>query len=133
MDATKIATLKHKLLTATAFTEILEYYFAEFGSNAAFARTGETMKDPRFAAALAQVVSKAVTVKGRATFEGTPLRIAAHHLIHGAFWYAKWTVMMFYFEDVKQGFMAIGDDGGPSHFTRFSFVESPDGGPIQVH
>jgi hypothetical protein len=45
----------------------------------------------------------------------------------------KWTMMMFYFEDVEQGFLALGDEKGPDRFVRFSLIASPDGKPFMVH
>jgi hypothetical protein len=131
MDASKIAVLKKKLLEAKDFHEIVEYFFEQFGSDAAFARSGKPMNDQRFLTALAQVAATTTGEKG--AFSGTPSRVAAHRLVHGAFTFGAWTVMMFYFEDVEQGFMALGDDSGPSRFTRFSFVATPDGQSPKIH
>ena len=132
MEPAKVATLKKKLLEATDLTEILEYYFAEFGNDPAFARSGDPLDDNRFLTALGQAVLCTVGEKA-GILRGTPVRVAEHRLVHGAFDLGKWTIMMFYFEDVEQGFLAVGDARGPDRFTRFSLVMPPDGKPIQVH
>lgn len=132
LDANKLATLKKKLLEAKDLTEIADYFLNDLGNDAAFARSGEPIEDQRFLAALGQVVARTVGAKV-GMLRGTPVRVAEHRLVHGAFDFGKWTIMMFYFDDVEQGFLALGDERGPDRFARFSLVASPDGKPIKVH
>ena len=132
MDAGKIATLKRKLIEATDFGEIADYFLDNLGNDLAFMMSGERYADTRFVTALAQAVTAASGSDG-GVFQGTPRRMAEHRLVHGAFTFGPWTGMMFYFEDVEQGFLALGDEQGPSRFCRFSLVESPDGKPITIH
>jgi len=40
---------------------------------------------------------------------------------------------MFYFEELEQGFVALGDESGPSLYVRFSVIEPPAGKAITVH
>lgn len=128
----KLPTLKEKLLTATDFSEIVEYLFDELGNDPAFARAGKPTSDKRLLTSLAQVAARTVGASG--AFSGQAFRISSHRFVHGAFSLGKkWTIMMFFFEDIEQGFMAIGDDSGPSHFTRFSLIDSPDGKAPKVH
>jgi len=128
----KLPTLKKKLLEATDFSEIVEYFFEELGNDPAFARSGEPTSDKRLLTSLAQVAARTAGTTG--VFSGNAFRITYHRFVHGAFSLGKkWTIMMFYFEDLEQGFMALGDDSGPSHFTRFSLIDSPDGKPPRLH
>lgn len=128
----KLPGLKKKLLEATVFSEVYEHFTEELGSDLAFARSGVPTDDKRILTSLGQVVAR-VTGEG-GLLVGTVCRIASHRFLHGSFSYGKkWSLIMFYFEDVEQGFLAVGDHGGPSIFTRFSLVASPDGEPIQVH
>src|SRR5262249_5696058 len=103
MDPGKVAKLKQTLLEATDFHDIVAYFFQEFGNGAAFARAGGPMNDERFLMAPGQVAARTVGAK-IGVFRGTPARVAEHRLVHGAFTFGTWTVMMFYFEDVQQGF-----------------------------
>src|SRR5262245_53709712 len=107
----KLPTLKKKLLEATDFTEIVEYLFEELGNDPAFARSGKPTSNKRLLTTLAQVAASTVGTTG--VFSGQAFRIASHRFVHGAFSLGReWTIMMFFFEDLDQGFMAIGDDSG---------------------
>jgi hypothetical protein len=128
----KLPGLKKTLLDATELSDIFEYFFNELGSDHAFARSGEPTTDPRLLTTLAQVAARTAGEAG--AFEGTACRIASHRFVHGTFTLAgKWTAIVIYFEDLEQGFMALGDEGGPSRFTRFSLVASPDGEGPAIH
>lgn len=131
LDPSKIATLKQRLLQAKDFTEIVEYFMA-LGNDPAFITSGEPWSNERFAAALAKAVLAAIGGPG-GVFRTSPFRVAEHRLIHGVVEIGKWVGMMFYFEDVEQGFVALGDESGPSVYVRFSLIESPDGKPVTVH
>jgi hypothetical protein len=131
LDPRKIATLKQKLLLATDFTEIVEY-FMELGNDFAFIESGEPWSNPRFVAALGKAMSAATGGEG-GVLETSPRRVAEHRLVHGVVEMGKWVGMMFYFEDVEQGFLALGDESGPSRYIRFSLIESPNGKPVTVH
>lgn len=132
MDAAKLATLKKKLLEATDFIEIADCFVEDLGNDPEFARSGKPYNDKRFLTALAQATSRALGGK-TGVFQGTPRRIAEHRMVHAAFTFGDWIGMMFYFEDVEQGFMALGDQEGPNHFVRFTLIATPDGKPPTVH
>jgi len=128
----KLPALKKKLLEATDFSEIVEYFFEELGNDPEFALSGKPTKDMRLYTTLAQVAAQTMGETG--VFMGQAYRIASHRFVHGTFTLgSKWTALMFYFEELEQGFMAIGDHRGPDHFTRFSLIETPDGKPPRLH
>lgn len=132
MDAAKIATLKRTLIEATDFDDIVEVFLEDLGNDMAFIESGKPYSDKRFLTALAQAADAAVG-GGGGVYQGTPRRVKEYGLIHGAFTFGKWTGMMFYFEDIEQGFMALGDVRGPSRFARFSLVAKPDGKRVPIH
>lgn len=132
MNAAKLATLKRKLIEASDFTEIADYFIEDLGNDRAFALSGKPYHDKRFLTALAQATAGALGGK-TGVFQGTPRRIAEHRLVHGAFTFGEWIGMMFYFEDIEQGFMALGDQEGPNHFVRFTLVGTPGGKPPTIH
>lgn len=132
LDPKKIAALKRKLLEATDFTETAELFLDDLGNDLAFVSSGKPYHDRTFLTALAQAAAAARGTTG-GVYKGTHRRIAEHRLIHGGFTFEGWTGMMFYFEDVAQGFMALGDEQGPSKFVRFSLITSPDGKVVKIH
>jgi hypothetical protein len=128
----KLPGLKAKLLEATDFGEIFEYFFTELGNDAAFACSGEPTQDRLLLQSAATATARTVGEAG--AFVGTLQRIASHRFVHGAFSFGDtWQVLVLYFEDLNLGFLAIGDASGPSRFTRFSVILSPDGKPPKVH
>jgi len=127
----KLPALKQKLLEATDLSDIVQYFFDELGNDVAFAKSGEPTSDKLFMTTLAQVAARTAGEAG--VFQGTACRIASHRFVHGVFSLGKWTAIMFYFEEIEQGFMALGDEQGPSRFTRFSVIPTPDGQRPKIH
>jgi len=132
MDPGKIATLKRTLVEATDFTDIADIFLEELGNDLAFINSGKRYSDKRFLTDFAQAAA-AVSGTPTGVFEGKLKRVAEHRMVHGAFTYGEWTGMMFYFEDLQQGFMALGDETGPSRFSRFSLIPAADGKGITIH
>ncbi len=132
MDATKLATLKKRLLEAKDLTQIAEYFFDEFANDPKFALSGKPYTNERLVQALGQVVLK-LTGQKAALMTGKCRRVEKHRLVHGYFDFGEWTLLMFYMEEVEQGFVALGDQSGPSIFGRFSLIEPAGGKPIVLH
>ncbi len=132
LDPKKIARLKRTLIEATDFTEIAEVFLEDLGNDMAFIESGKPYSDKRFLTTVAQAAATTVGTN-EGVFQSSPRCVAEHQLIHGAFTYSEWTGMMFFFEDLEQGFLAIGDDQGPNQFCRFTFVVKPDGKNIVLH
>jgi len=132
LDPKKIAALKRKLIEATDFTEIAELFIEDLGNDMGFITSGKPYLDKRFITTVAQAAATAVGTN-EGVYQGTPSRVAEHGLIHGAFTFGEWTGMMFFFEDIEQGFLALGDDSGPSRFCRFTFVVKPKGKNVVLH
>jgi hypothetical protein len=132
MDLSKLATLKAKLVEANDFSQLAAYFFDEFGEDPSFAMTGEPMTDMLLSGFFGQVAVKMV---GGRTMALRPrfVRIAEHRFVHGAFTLDQWTGMMFYFEDIERGFMALGGESGPTHFGRFSLIKTPAGRSVQLN
>ncbi|MFO0762471.1 MAG: hypothetical protein U0359_38890 [Byssovorax sp.] len=128
----KLAGLKTTLLEATDLSEIFEHFVEELGSDPSFARSGEATKDEPLLKAAATAAAQSTGEAG--AMVGNAFRIRSHRFVHGSFSYGKkWQLILLYFDDVKQGFLAIGDEEGPSRFTRFSVIATPDGKRPKVH
>lgn len=132
LDAAKIATLKRKLIEATDFEDIVEFFIEDLGNDMEFVLSGKPYSNERFLTALAQAAAAALGLK-EGVYQGTPHRVPEHRLVHGAFTFNEWTGMMFFFEDLDQGFLALGDAHGPSRYCRFSLVQKPDGKTVPIH
>lgn len=120
----KIPTLKHKLVNATAFSEIAEYFLADFGGNPDFVRASDPSEDQVLLQGVAQIVSR--MVGGRAgALEAHMYRVPEAKLVHGSLGFAEWMGVVFYFEDLERGLLALGKILGPTQFVRFSMTEVP--------
>lgn len=121
VDSTKIATLKHTLVHATEFSEIADVFLNDLGNDPEFINAGDCYKDTNLATVVARTAA-AVARTSVSVFKGDFMRIAEHRMVHGAFFLGAWSGMMFYFEDIDQGFIAVGDMRGPTQFVRFKAI-----------
>jgi hypothetical protein len=128
----RIVALKKKLVEATDFDEIAELFLEDLGNDLAFMKSGKRYSDEAFVTALAETAAAVLEIPV-GVYQGTLRRVARYRMIHGAFTIGEWTAMMFFFEDLDQGFLAAGDAEGPSRFVRFSFIPKADGKKIPIH
>jgi hypothetical protein len=101
-----LAALRERLLPPSDYETAFHYFLEEFGGDAAFmaASTPEVM--PQFEGILNQIASKALGKPVK--LEGARFnRMAEHRFRHGAAVVEGRAVIMFYFEDVNTGLMAI--------------------------
>lgn len=123
VDPNKIETLKQTLIKATEFTEIAEVFLDDLGNDPAFFNAGEQYDDKTFASIVARAAAAAAGTTV-AVFVGHFMRIPEHRMIHGAFDLGAWSGMMFYFEGIDKGFIALGNTKGANHFLRFTALPS---------
>jgi hypothetical protein len=128
VDLGKLATLKKRLLEATDFFEVYGYFMEHFGQEPELRTLGEPLQDPTLIAVLEQVGARTVGVRARIT-EPFLLRLAEHHLVHGAFVLGTHLGTVFYFADIDTGLAAFGaiDSDGPNQLARFSVAKVPVG------
>lgn len=132
VDPAKIAMLKQKLVESTVFREILDYFFTHLGEDL-FTRAGTPIHDAPLMRVVARTAALLVRAKSLTIVAATTLRAAEHRLVFGTLSFGKWTGLMFYFEDLERGFLALGDNRGPSLFTRFSLTALPSPKRTDLH
>lgn len=127
MDSGKLTTLKDKLITGTNFSNTMRWFFDEIAETSDFASLGEPTSDKLLMEALSGVIAQIIGQNQAAAVEALLFRVPEHQFIHGALTVGKQLGSVFYFEDIERGLLALGDLTGPTHFVRFSFIQTPNG------
>ena len=120
MDLSKLTTLRDKLLTATQFQEVQDYFLANFGKNPEFIAVGERTTHPLLEAIIAEV-AKQLFKKSPPRVEQLLLtRVAEGQFLHGGMFVNGCVGSVFYFEDIHKGLICIATLDGQAHYARFS-------------
>jgi hypothetical protein len=127
MDLSRLATLKEKLVSASQFNEVMNYFFDHFGDHAEFIALGERashdLLENILEAVAEQLFGKPVPI--------THLfltRLAEHQFIHGGAQLGGKLATVLYFEDICKGLMAVAWSSKTSEtkFIRFTGMPLPD-------
>jgi hypothetical protein len=127
MDLSLVATLKDKLIHATQFADVMNYFFDHFGDHPEFIALGERVEHP-----LLEGIMEAVTQQlfGRpAPITHLALtRLPEHGLVHGGAKLGGKLATVLYFEDVCKGLLAVIWSVEPpeTKFIRFTGVPAPN-------
>jgi hypothetical protein len=127
MDLSNLATLKRKLVEATEFSTVWEYFLDHFGESAEFYDQGSLVRHPMVEAVLEQICRQ---------FCGQRLKldqlrliwIAEFQFLHGSTQLGDKTIGVLYFEELNKGMACIAPlpgTGVRTDFMRFSAAPLP--------
>jgi hypothetical protein len=129
LDLALLATLKEKLVAATNFSEVLDYFLTHFGHNPEFIKLGQGTTD----SFLEQIIAQAAghILKGNALVASLRLmRLPEHHFIHGGGPINACLATVIYFEDITVGLLALASPFSPNtELARFTGRKMPRPGP----
>ena len=126
-DLSLLATLKDKLIHATHFADVSNYFFDHFGADPAFLALGEATKQPFLETVVGQVAAqlfgKQALAAGQTALLNTLLltRLPEHQFIHGGLTVAGQLGNLIYFEDEGVGLLTVTmpPPSTETHFARF--------------
>jgi hypothetical protein len=127
----KLPTLKMKLISATDFGEVFDYFFDHFGENEEFMNLGESTRNSLLEQALVQAASKMLNTTVIAIPKAFYISIPDYQFIHGAGQMNDALINFFYFEDIDSGMMAMasekfGDETKLARFSCYILGEKPE-------
>jgi hypothetical protein len=106
MDLELLTVLKDKLVHATQFTDVINYFFDHFGEDAEFISLGEATRHVFLESVLAEV-GRQMFGNQVAIMDLLLTRLPERHFIHGGGTLNGRVVTVFYFEDVAVGLVAV--------------------------
>jgi hypothetical protein len=106
MELALLATLKDKLVQASDFFKVYEYFLDQFGEDPEFIALGTPTGSPFLEAVLAEV-GKQLFQKEVALRDVLLTRLPDQHFIHGTALLNGRIATVFYFEDVQMGLLAV--------------------------
>jgi hypothetical protein len=126
MDLSGLAILKKKLITASEFVPVWEYFMTHFGENREFMLLGEPVQSPIIEASVAQAAQGIFKMPVSAA-KLRLIRLPAHRFIHGPVSLFGKFGNVFYFEDVGVGLLTIvlKMDGSDNRLARFTTQTLP--------
>jgi hypothetical protein len=106
MDLELLAVLKDKLVHATQFTEVINYFFDQFGEDPEFIGLGEATRHTFLESVLAEV-GRQMFGSQTAIMDMLLTRLPEKHFIHGGGILNGRVATVLYFEDVAVGLVAV--------------------------
>jgi hypothetical protein len=121
MDLTKLAALKDKLVHATSFSEVVNYFLDHFGESPEFIALGQQARHPFLEAVAAQVFAK-IFPGSEVVAQLLLTRLPEHQFIHGGCTVNGCFGTILYFEDVAVGLLMVTGPplGGETKMARFT-------------
>ena len=110
MDLELLAVLKDKLVHASQFTDVINYFFDHFGENAEFIGLGEATRHPFLEGVLAEV-GRQMFGNNVAIMDMLLTRLPEQHFIHGGGTLNGRVATVLYFEDIAVGLAAVASPG----------------------
>jgi hypothetical protein len=123
---TKVETLKEELLGSTPFPKVMAYFFEHFGNDPTFLGMGEKVRDDRIRVALGNVAANLLG-RPQAAVDTRLVRLPEHHMTHGLLTLPAGVGVVFFFDDVAKGLLALSDahDRDQTIYVRFLVHELP--------
>lgn len=118
----KLAELKVKLVTATDFHAVFNYFFDHFGENDAFMRIGEPKQNDQLQQVLVACAQPVLKQSVVAVRNAMMIYVAEQQFYHGGGMFNHMMANFFYFEDIDAGLLALADLASPGKtmIARFS-------------
>lgn len=118
----RLPTLKLKLVTATEFSDVLNYFFDHFGENEEFMGLGKADRHPLLEEVLAHSARAVLQTSLIVMKNVFIIHVPGYHFVHGAFQVNGNLANFFYFEDIDTGMMAMtpSPTSNETRFIRFS-------------
>jgi hypothetical protein len=122
MNLKDLAKLKEKLIHATEFMPVMDYFMTEFGESDEFLDKGKPVRNELLEAALCEVGKQffphaSAVALTRVWFAEVP----GYSFTHGGFFMNGCVSTMIYFSDLQMGLLAVAMSmSGPTQFARFS-------------
>ena len=124
MDLALLATLKDKLIHATNFGDVMNYFFDHFGEDPDFIALGDRAEDAFLQAVFEEVGGQIFGGKVRVT-NVLLTRLPEQQFVHGGFLLNGQLGNVFYFEDLQMGLMAVVVSVAPSETRMVRFSGRP--------
>jgi hypothetical protein len=130
LTSARIQDLKRDLGALDDFGQLMCRFFDCVEADPALVTDAEVHRSRDLRRLLEEVASSLLGRPARAS-GGELLRVARHRMVHGACWMAGLPATLVWFEDLRQGLMAIVMGDGETRFARFTQldaagVDSPD-------
>jgi hypothetical protein len=106
MDLELLAVLKDKLVHATQFTDVVNYFFDHFGEDPEFIGLGEATRHPFLESVLAEV-GRQMFGNQVAIMDMMLTRLPDRHFIHGGGVLNGRVATVLYFEDIAVGLVVV--------------------------
>jgi hypothetical protein len=106
MDLELLAVLKDKLVHATQFTDVINYFFDHFGEDPEFIDLGEQTRHAFLESVLAEVGYQMFGSRV-AVMDLLLTRVPGRHFIHGGGILNGRVATVLYFEDIAVGLIAV--------------------------
>ncbi len=122
MDLSPLETLRYKIATGKVFADTFEFFFDNFGEDAAFIALGEPANDDMLLKLLGHV-GGAIFKTDKVRLDNLRLiRIAEYSFIHGGMTINGAMANVIYCDDLQQGIIAVfrPQANPPTQFVRFS-------------
>jgi hypothetical protein len=124
MDLALLSTLKEKLIQATDFTPVFEYFMDHFGEDPDFIALGERAQHP-FLAAVLDRVGKELFGKPVPLTDLLLVRLPEHQFLHGGCILGGKLANVLYFEDGSVGLLAVAMSMSPGETRLVRFTGQP--------
>jgi hypothetical protein len=126
MDLSLLATLKQKLVEATRFADVFNYFFDHFGEKPEFMKLGEPGSDLLLEAALEQIAEQLFERKVPVT-NVMLVRLAEQQFLHGTAMLGDRLATVIYFQEIEMGMLAVlwSHATSETKFIRFRGVAVP--------
>jgi hypothetical protein len=121
----RLEELKVKLVTATDFFEVFNYFFDHFGENEDFMDRGVRKHNDYIQQVLVASAQQVLKTSKVVTHHPLMIYVKEQRFYHGAIWFNQILANFFYFEDINAGLMALAQVTGSSETAviRFSLDE----------
>lgn len=128
MDLSGLETLKQKLIEATEFAPVWDYFMTHFGEQRAFMALGKRTRSPMLEAAIAQAAEEVFGAWVPVT-NLLLVRLPEYQFMHGALVLEGRFANVFYFEDLGMGLLTIilSMAGDNNRLVRFTARDQPGG------
>ena len=125
MDLKQLDVLKQKLLTASEFADVLDYFYTHFGEHREFIAMGDRVDHPMLEAILGEIVKQFFPEPKVGGMRLT--RLDEPQFIHGGFTVNRHLANVIYFEDICKGLLAVVTGPTDTKIIRFSGQPLPPG------
>lgn len=118
----QLPTLKMKLITATEFNDVFNYFFDYFGENEHFLKLGEPTRHELLEKVLAHSVKSILGTDLVVIRNGFFIHLPGQRFIHGGCNLNGYIANFFYFDDIDSGMLVLASPPyeQETKFVRFS-------------